>query len=244
MDISKRPNPWDAQGIYVRLSRERKKHLLAIAQETGHLESPIRALAAHISAAGAAIVAKADNPFLETEDHGDSLWNALFLRLDRVAAALADLTDRVTQSNPVEARKATAAFNADLAINSLTPRRPLGQWLSEVAASDKGDAPPSILALANWKAAYPSFARSSLVDLAFQAEVLSIDGRPAEPSLIETVYILAIPPSSPIANYSSIGTREMVFACQLDGSAWSVSAYALGEDGGLGRQIATTISPA
>lgn len=219
-----RPDPWAAQGIYVRLSRERKRHLLAIAKEVGHLESPVRALAAHIEMSGAALIANADNPLAADDKKNTALVDNISLRLDRITAALADLSDRVADRCNPEKGKASVQL--------------MGAWLSAACSRLKAEDAELILTKARWLRTERSDAESAQVDMDFEVDLLSIDGKPVAAAVVALARMADLPMSCPFTVDQRIKERSIAMVCQrAKPTGWSIAAYSLGEDGELGQTI-------
>lgn len=209
-----RPDPWKAQGIYLRLSGERKKHLLAIAEELGHLDSPARALAAHIETAGAAMLSNSDIGPESVEMTDAALWEGGLDRLDRMAAALADLADRVAGS--------------PFPSNAQRDAKPIEAWLSRSLAHAGARDGALVLAKARWVRTERSSTESGKVDMEFEIDLLSVDGEPVRTGSVDLVKLPVISASSPFATDERVRNEAIAMACRSSNSmAWEIAAYAM-----------------
>jgi hypothetical protein len=184
----------------------------------------------------AATLANADDslPVANARD-ADSI-DRIHLRLDRINAALADLSGRIADLVEAGVREADLTSSGNPKSASFTPLLTLGQWLAE--ASNQAQGGKSILAIASWKAACLTCGPSRNFDVDFEVDLLSVDGRPAEAPAVEVVRIPTVPASSSFAHHSTMWPVKILLACQSIGKAWNVSAYSIGTDGGLGKEIA------
>lgn len=221
------PDPWAVQGIYVRMSRERKKHLLAIAKEVGHLESPVRALSAHIAASGAAIIANAENALPDIAGDGAAAQDGVHSRLDRISAALADLSDRLAGASP------TGEWPA--------PVQSMEAWLGASCLAMNPQGGTFVLAKALWLRSERSATDSSAVHMDFEMDLLSVDNEPVRRASVGTVGISGLRASCAFATEQRIKNGPIAIACRAaKPGVWDVVAYSLDGGGELGSTIAKT----
>ena len=236
-------NPWDPKGVFLRLSKERKVLLMAIAKKLGYEESPHKALAAYIASSKLNEEHQIVEHLSEFSD-GFPALDALRQNIDQRFETLAAST--INSQIRIEALVAGLDKALATVLELLDAARPgpeaaisMAMWLG--TAEEQFGLPIRRLALtrAAWIETKIDRESKGKVSMAFDADMLNIDGRAVQASTGARVEIVGIDPTGPLCvAISASPLRHIFFACQAtqDGT-WRATAFHADEAGAVGAQL-------